>query len=148
MHIKPLAALFKEKYEEYWRIIFPLQYSGTPASFVFMEAAVTSGYRPQKDEIILALCGWDIQGIHADDGSLQTPPWSVDIAWRRELMHEICHEVQCKLRAALNEAEGENFRIQAGIEFPGNGHDAFFYSAIIYVAERLNIPAETLVRRI
>ena len=143
MMITSFQEALLKKYLEYWHILFADFPSLTPASFHFRQELMESGYSPSSDQLILCLDGYDLEGILSGDGEVLEGPWRM--AWKRELVHELCHEVQAKLPSELDLVEGQ--RIMDGVErtFSGPGHGRSFYAAISFVGNKFGVPGDVLV---
>lgn len=138
----------ERKHREIWRVVFTPEYDGQPATFEFCKGSGDSGYWKQEDKISLELSELDLEGSLDAQGRLIERKWLGPSAWYSEMLHEICHEVENKLQDCWEEGTGKQLMESYGAGFEKESHGVHFFAAIGFVAKKLNVLKENLIKEI
>lgn len=114
---------------------------------------VTSVYRPQHNEIIIGLGGWDLADVPDAAVSDEAPSapttrgWPI---WERDLHHEFVHEYEDKVIAGNSSPEGAALAADPTLRrrFEEAGHGPTFHTAAFEIATSLGFDARDFIEAI
>jgi hypothetical protein len=125
------------EYHRLWPICFEGHGIPERACVFVCEKAKPSGYFRKLDVILIFVVGWDV-----DDPYGGPHEWP---RWRGELVHELVHEFEWKVKPEATEQGRELFASQPAFDEDGNEHGPVFYTSVVAIAERLGIGLEELL---
>ena len=134
-----VGKLIKETYDSTWRSWYAGAPGETPSTLEVRLGACSSGYLKSSDTILIYVASGNINNRDVEDAE----GWPL---WKCELIHEMLHEYQYKMVTAPSEPGTQLWlKYKDSFQsFPGKGHGADFYTAMVSVSSLMGVSPEQL----
>lgn len=139
-------ASIRKRYDRMWDKAIGSRGAGrVKATLLVLDAAITSGYRSSRNEIILGIAtGLDLDLVPATPSTTDlpsTPPPDGYPIWERDLHHEFVHEYEDKIVAGNVTPEGAALAADQTLHrhFEPDEHGEVFHTAALELAQLFGI---------